>query len=74
MESLRELRSRMQDRVVDLWRMKQAGVKVVGHFAGDFVPEELIHAAGAVPVGLVHGKSPEPFEAAHFAAIRILCP
>lgn len=74
METMAKLGSCLKDRIIELWRKKEEGSKIVGFFAGDFVPEELIHASGAIPVGLIHGGSPEAVDASHYAAVRLLCP
>jgi benzoyl-CoA reductase subunit C len=65
----------MRNRAVELQRLKEGeGKKIVAHLVGDYVPTEMIHAAGAVPLGLVHGGDPEAVEAAHRAILRYLCP
>ena len=69
-----ELANHMKERPVEIYRQKEQGKKVVGFFPGDFVPEELIHAAGAIPICLVHGGTTEPTEAASYAAAWVLCP
>lgn len=74
MGSMTDLANHLKERPVELYRLKQQGKKIVGYFPGDFVPEELIHAAGAIPICLVHGGTTEPVEAASYAAARVLCP
>ena len=74
MEIMAELSKHMKERPLQLYQEKEQGKKVVGFFPGDFVPEELIYAAGAIPVCLVHGGTTEPVEAASYAASRVLCP
>ncbi len=69
-----DLTNHLKQRVVDLYELKKQGKKIVGYFPGDWVPEELILASGAIPVCLVHGGTTEPVEAASYAATRLLCP
>ncbi|MEJ2738751.1 MAG: 2-hydroxyacyl-CoA dehydratase family protein [Dehalococcoidia bacterium] len=44
------LATHLKERPAQLKQAKSEGVKVVGYFPGNYVPEELIYAAGAVPV------------------------
>jgi benzoyl-CoA reductase/2-hydroxyglutaryl-CoA dehydratase subunit BcrC/BadD/HgdB len=74
MKSISEFSDYLRTRVVDLYRAKNEGEKIVGFLPGDFVPEELIHASGAIPICLVHGGTAEPVVAASYAASRFLCP
>ncbi|MCR4399446.1 MAG: double-cubane-cluster-containing anaerobic reductase [Syntrophomonadaceae bacterium] len=64
---------RITERVfVEGWQRKQQGALVVGTYCA-FTPEEIIMAAGAVPVSLCAG-SPEPITAAERVLPRNLCP
>ena len=60
MEAMRRLQKHLEERPLELQRMKEQGVKVIGYTPGGYMPEELVYAAGAVPVGLIRGGSPEP--------------
>jgi benzoyl-CoA reductase/2-hydroxyglutaryl-CoA dehydratase subunit BcrC/BadD/HgdB len=60
MEAMRRLQKHLEERPLELQRMKEHGVKVIGYTPGGYMPEELVYAAGAVPVGLIRGGSPEP--------------
>lgn len=53
---------------------KERGRKIVGYFPGGYVPEEIIHAAGAVPVCLGSGGDYRAAEAALSAIPTIICP
>lgn len=64
---------RLLERPLELKEMKKKGVKVIATNVGDYVPVELIHAAGAVSICQVHGGDPEPVEAAHSLEARFLC-
>lgn len=48
----------LKDRPESLSRSKEDGAKVVGYFC-TYIPEELITAAGMIPLRLVNGSSPE---------------
>ena len=60
MEAMRELQEHLRQRPTELQRLRSQGVKLVGYMPGGYMPEELVYAAGAVPVGLISGGSPEP--------------
>jgi len=59
MEMMKALGSHLKERVTELHQMQARGVKIIGYTPGGFMPDELVYAAGAVPVGLIHGGSPE---------------
>ena len=61
-------------RPLELSTLKQKGSKIVGYNIGDFVPEELIYAAGAIPVCQIHGGEPDSVDAAHSVIPRHICP
>jgi benzoyl-CoA reductase/2-hydroxyglutaryl-CoA dehydratase subunit BcrC/BadD/HgdB len=71
---MEKLAAHLQSRPAELKRLKDKGVKVVGYFPGDYVPEEMIYAAGAAPVCLCHGGDPRPVGIALSATTRFLCP
>ena len=60
MEAMRALQQHLEVRPLELQRMKERGVKLVGYTPGGYMPEELVYAAGAMPLGLIRGGSPEP--------------
>jgi benzoyl-CoA reductase/2-hydroxyglutaryl-CoA dehydratase subunit BcrC/BadD/HgdB len=49
----------LKDRLKELEGLKNQGKKIIGYIPGGFVPEELIWAAGAVPVALNRGGDHE---------------
>ncbi|MFC1822207.1 2-hydroxyacyl-CoA dehydratase subunit D [Thermodesulfobacteriota bacterium] len=57
MEALKELINHVENRSSELEEDKSGGRKVVGYLPGGYLPEELVLAAGAVPVCLAHGGS-----------------
>lgn len=59
MEAMDKLNKHLKERTTELNKLKKSGTKIVGYAAGGFAPEELIYAAGAVPVCLGMGGDPE---------------
>jgi benzoyl-CoA reductase/2-hydroxyglutaryl-CoA dehydratase subunit BcrC/BadD/HgdB len=53
MNEMEKISSHLKGRLVDLRRMKDQGRKIVGYSAGGYMPEELVLACGAIPVGLI---------------------
>lgn len=53
-----EVERRLRERPAEIAELKKAGTKVVGTFCS-YVPEELIHAAGLIPIRLVKGGNPD---------------
>jgi benzoyl-CoA reductase/2-hydroxyglutaryl-CoA dehydratase subunit BcrC/BadD/HgdB len=68
------LAAHMRDRPAGLLEAKEKGVKIVGYFPGNYVPEELITASGAVPLCLVNGGDTPPVEASSSVMPHIFCP
>jgi benzoyl-CoA reductase/2-hydroxyglutaryl-CoA dehydratase subunit BcrC/BadD/HgdB len=68
------LAAHLRDRPSQLAAARKNGVKIVGYFPGNFVPEEIIYAAGAVPVCLAQGGSPRPADAALSVVPQVICP
>ena len=60
MKAMEKLSAHLGMRTMELMRMKEKGVKIVGYTPGGYMPEELVYACGAVPVGLIRGGDPEP--------------
>ena len=55
METINAISTYLEERVDDLISLKNDGKKIVGYVPGGYVPEELIWASGAIPVGLGKG-------------------
>jgi benzoyl-CoA reductase/2-hydroxyglutaryl-CoA dehydratase subunit BcrC/BadD/HgdB len=68
------LATHLRDRPAQLREAKKNGVKIIGYFPGNYVPEEIIYAAGAVPLCLTHGGSPQPADAALSVLPHVICP
>jgi benzoyl-CoA reductase/2-hydroxyglutaryl-CoA dehydratase subunit BcrC/BadD/HgdB len=64
----------LRDRPAQLREAKKNGIKIIGYFPGNYVPEELIYASGAVPLCLVHGGSSQPADAALTVVPHVICP
>ncbi|MBW2622687.1 MAG: 2-hydroxyacyl-CoA dehydratase [Deltaproteobacteria bacterium] len=58
-----EIEKHIDGRAGEIAVLRSKGVKIVGYTPGDFMPEELVWASGAVPICLVRGGEPEPVEA-----------
>jgi len=64
----------LQDRPAQLREAKENGTKIIGYFPGNYVPEELIIAAGAIPICLINGGDTLPLEASLSVIPHIFCP
>jgi len=68
------LNSHLRDRPAQLRGAKEKGVKIIGYFPGNYVPEEIIYASGAIPMCLTDGGTPHPADAALSVVPPIICP
>jgi benzoyl-CoA reductase/2-hydroxyglutaryl-CoA dehydratase subunit BcrC/BadD/HgdB len=59
MKAMKRLAAHLERRPQELGKLKSEGAKIIGYIPTGFVPEELIWASGAVPVGLIRGGDPE---------------
>jgi len=73
LDTLEELAQIARTRPGKLKEQKEKGVKIVGYI-GRFVPEELIHASGAVPCLMCRGGEPEPPDAVIPYMLRFMSP
>lgn len=73
LDTLGELAQIARTRPEKLKGQKEKGVKIVGYI-GRFVPEELIHASGAVPYLMCRGGEPEPPDAVIPYMLRFMSP
>jgi len=67
------LNEHLSGRVFEVAKAQKNGTKVVGVFPGDWVPEELIHACKAIPLGLILGGEPDPLDISHTMLPRFIC-
>jgi benzoyl-CoA reductase/2-hydroxyglutaryl-CoA dehydratase subunit BcrC/BadD/HgdB len=68
------LATHLLDRPVKLKEAKENGAKIIGYFPGNYVPEEIIYASGAIPVCLTDGGNPHPADTALSVLPHIICP
>jgi benzoyl-CoA reductase/2-hydroxyglutaryl-CoA dehydratase subunit BcrC/BadD/HgdB len=73
LDILEELAQVARTRPEKLKERKEKGIKLVGYI-GRFVPEELIHASGALPFLLCRGGQPEPPDAVIPYMLRFMSP
>ena len=57
MEAMNELKEHLAKRPLELRQAQENGTKIIGYVPGGFMPEELVYAVGALPVGMVKGGS-----------------
>ena len=60
MEAMTKLSKHLANRLTEFAQMQRNGTKLIGYTPGGYMPEELVYACGAVPVGLIRGGDPEP--------------
>ena len=70
----KHLANHLRDRTASLKEAKKKGVKIIGYFPGNYVPEEIIYASGAIPVCLTDGGNPHPADTALSVMPHIICP
>jgi benzoyl-CoA reductase/2-hydroxyglutaryl-CoA dehydratase subunit BcrC/BadD/HgdB len=68
------LAKHLKERPSQLLEAKNKGVKIIGYFPGNYVPEELIYASGAVPLCLINGGDSKPAEMALSVVPQVICP
>ena len=55
MEAMDKLSAHLRTRLVELTRARAEGHKIIGYTPGGYLPEELVIASGAIPVGFIRG-------------------
>lgn len=55
MNAINDMATYLDSRLSELVQLKKEGKKIVGYICGGFMPEELVWASGAIPVGLNRG-------------------
>lgn len=55
MEAVDKLSEHLKTRMADLVKAKAEGHKIIGYTPGGYLPEELVFASGAIPIGLIRG-------------------
>ena len=71
---LDRLTTYLESRPEQLRELKKNGTKIIGYFPGNYVPEELIYASGAVPLCLIHAGNSRAAEAGLSVFPRVICP
>jgi benzoyl-CoA reductase/2-hydroxyglutaryl-CoA dehydratase subunit BcrC/BadD/HgdB len=72
MTTLEKFIAQLRERPSELLKLKQAGTKIIGYVPNGYMPEELVYAGGAVPVGLIRGGDHEAVTAAEAHLFRFL--
>ena len=57
MEGMEKLSSHLKTRIIELRKAKNEGNKIVGYMPGGYLPEEIVLASGAIPLGLLGGAN-----------------
>jgi benzoyl-CoA reductase/2-hydroxyglutaryl-CoA dehydratase subunit BcrC/BadD/HgdB len=68
------LAAHLRGRPEQLKKAKNDGVKIIGFFPGNYVPDEIIYASGAIPLCLVHGGSFRSADTALSVLPQVICP
>jgi benzoyl-CoA reductase/2-hydroxyglutaryl-CoA dehydratase subunit BcrC/BadD/HgdB len=72
MEAMPKLIAHVRERPVELRKLRENGAKIVGYVPNGYMPEELAHACGAIPVGLIRGGDHEPVTVSEAYLFRLL--
>jgi benzoyl-CoA reductase/2-hydroxyglutaryl-CoA dehydratase subunit BcrC/BadD/HgdB len=70
----KRLNTHLSDRPAQISEKKREGIKVIGYFPGNYVPEEIIYASGAVPLCLTHGGNSRLVDMALSVVPQVICP
>ena len=68
-----DLSLHLENRRTQLREAQEKGTKIVGYFPGNYVPEEIIYASGAIPICLASVSS-QHANAALDEVPDIICP
>jgi len=69
-----DMATHLKNRAAELRETKKKGTKIIGYFPGNYVPEELIYASGAIPICLAYGGDPHAADAGLSVIPRQICP
>lgn len=72
MEGMEKLSSHLEQRRSELKKMKEGGARIVAYSPNAYMPEELIYAAGAVPLALNQGGDSDAVQASAPYLMRYL--
>lgn len=70
----RVIDAHLKSRPAHLQKAKEKGVKIIGYFPGNYIPEEIIYASGAIPICLTDGGNSQTADAALAVVPRVICP
>ncbi|UWG98730.1 2-hydroxyacyl-CoA dehydratase family protein [Dehalobacter sp. DCM] len=73
MDAFTRLEKHAKERPAELLKMKKAGQKFVGYVPEGFLPEELVYASGAIPIGLAKGGDAETLMESLKYVPRFIC-
>ena len=74
MESMNKLSNHLEKRSIELKKLKDKGIKLVGFSGLGYLPEEMIYASGSVPLRFIRGGDPEAVAASAAYIPRFVCP
>jgi benzoyl-CoA reductase/2-hydroxyglutaryl-CoA dehydratase subunit BcrC/BadD/HgdB len=74
MKEIIRLSDHLKNRISDLTRARDGGQKIIGYTPGGYMPEELVLAAGAIPLGMIRGGDPAAVALANAYICRWLDP
>ncbi|MBN2239483.1 MAG: 2-hydroxyacyl-CoA dehydratase [Dehalococcoidales bacterium] len=74
MDTIQNLLPHFKNTLMDYQEMKNQGKNIIGFVPNGYMPEELIHACGAVPVALARGGDTAPVAASTAYLARFLDP
>ena len=69
----RKLAEHLDNRPGQLMEAREKGLKIIASFPGNYVPEEIIFAAGAIPICLIHAADAENINAAKVQVPDVMC-
>jgi benzoyl-CoA reductase/2-hydroxyglutaryl-CoA dehydratase subunit BcrC/BadD/HgdB len=72
MKVMETLMAHVKARPAELIRLKRDGAKIAGYVPNGYMPEELVYASGAIPIGLVKGGDHEAVIASEAHLFRLL--
>ena len=74
MDTIQNLLPHFKTGLIDFQEMKQQDKKIIGFVPNGYLPEEFLHACGAIPVPLARGGDLEPVAASASYLARFLDP
>ncbi len=74
MKEIEMLSAHLKDRIICLSKARDMGKKIIGYTPGGYMPEELVLAAGAIPIGMIQGGDPSVPDLANAYVCRWIDP